>query len=59
MKTDIEYELLNIRQSLREAMNTMLDEDVVDISSYREIYVKWYTCNRMLRYYRTARRRAI
>lgn len=59
MKTDIEYELLSIRQNLRDSLRYILSQDVVNLNLYRKVYTRWYTCNKMLYHYKTTYKKAI
>ena len=59
MKTDVEFELLNIRQGLKESIDNILNRDVINLDLYKRIYVRWYVCNEMLRHYKMRYRKAV
>lgn len=48
----VEYELLNERQYLRDILDCLLSQTIVDLTLYRKVYARFYVCNRLLHYYR-------
>ena len=59
MRVEVEYQLLNERQYLRDTLRYVLKQHVVNLNLYRRVYARFQVCDKMLNYYRINARKAI
>ena len=49
MKSNRMFEILNLRQKLKDQLNKIVNESIIDLNSYRSIYSKLQVCNFILK----------
>jgi hypothetical protein len=52
MRTSVEIKLLTMRQALKERLDKIKQSNVVEIEEYRQAFLEFESCQRLLFYYR-------